>query len=327
MDPYIPHQRWRGSHRMTLYSWAIPRRLPRLPPATPRFFDVGAETRVLARCHWQLQPWLHPTLVVLHGLEGSSEAHYVRGIADKAFRASLNVIRLNQRNCGGTEHLSAGLYHSGLTEDPAAVLRELIEVDGLPALAVAGYSLGGNLALKLAGDYGGSAPSALRAICAVSPTMDLERCVTALEHRQNRIYEWNFVRNLKARMRRKARLFPGRFPLDGLRRIRTVRQFDDAFTAPHHGFRDAHDYYYRASALRVVDKIRVPTLIVSAQDDPFVPPEPFRDRAVTGNPAITVLLTPEGGHCGFVSDTRTYEDDGYWAERRIVEFVKAHGGS
>ena len=138
--------------------------------------------------------------------------------------------------------------------------------------------------------------------------MDLERCVTALEQRQNRIYEWNFVRNLKARMRRKARLFPGRFPLDGLRRIRTVRQFDDAFTAPHHGFRDAHDYYYRASALRVVDKIRVPTLIVSAQDDPFVPPEPFRDRAVTGNPAITVLLTPEGGHCGFVSDTRTYEE-------------------
>jgi predicted alpha/beta-fold hydrolase len=122
-------------------------------------------------------------------------------------------------------------------------------------------------------------------------------------------------------MRRKARLFPGRFPLDGLRRIRTVRQFDDAFTAPHHGFRDAHDYYHRASALRVVDKIRVPTLIVSAQDDPFVPPEPFRDRAVTGNPAITVLLTPEGGHCGFVSDTRTYEDDGYWAERRVVEFV------
>lgn len=306
---------------MTLYTWAHPRQLPGLPPAIPRFFDVGVDTRVLAQCHWQVQPWLHPTLIVLHGLEGSSEAHYVRGIADKGFRAGLNVIRLNQRNCGGTEHLSAGLYHSGLTEDPAAVLRELIEVDGLPALAVAGYSLGGNLALKLAGDYWGSAPPELRAICAVSPTLDLERCVSALEQRQNRLYEWNFVRNLKARMRRKARLFPGRFPLDGLNRIQTVRQFDDAFTAPHHGFRDARDYYHRASALRVVDKIRIPTLIVSAEDDPFVPPEPFRDRAITGNPAISVLLTHEGGHCGFVSDTRTYEDDGYWAERKIVEFV------
>jgi hypothetical protein len=257
----------------------------------------------------------------LHGLEGSSEAHYVRGIADKGFRAGLNVIRLNQRNCGGTEHLSPGLYHSGLTQDPAAVLRELIEVDGLPAVAVAGYSLGGNLALKLAGDYGSSAPPALRAICAVSPTMDLERCVTALERRENRIYEWNFVRNLKARMRRKARLFPGRFPLNGLSRIQTVRQFDDAFTAPYHGFRDAHDYYFRASALRVIDRIQVPTLIVSAQDDPFVPAEPFHDRAVTGNPLITVELTSEGGHCGFISEAQTYGDDGYWAERRIVEFV------
>jgi predicted alpha/beta-fold hydrolase len=151
--------------------------------------------------------------------------------------------------------------------------------------------------------------------------MDLERCVTALERRENRIYEWNFVRNLKARMRRKARLFPGRFPLNGLSRIQTVRQFDDAFTAPHHGFRDAHDYYYRASALRVIDRIQVPTLIVSAQDDPFVPAEPFHDRAVTGNPLITVELPSEGGHCGFLTEAQTYDDDGYWAERRIVEFV------
>jgi hypothetical protein len=311
---------------MTLYTWAHPRPLPRLPPPTPRYFDVGIETRVLGHCHWQAQPWLHPTLLVLHGLEGSSDAHYVRGIADKAFRAGLNVIRLNQRNCGGTEHLSAGLYHSGLTDDAAAVLRELIEVDRLPALAVAGYSLGGNLALKLAGEYGAAAPPELRAICAVSPTMDLERCVTALEQRRNRLYQWNFVRNLKARMRRKARLFPGRFPLNGLRRIRTVREFDDAFTAPHHGFRDARDYYYRASALRVVDRIRVPTLIVSALDDPFVPPEPFRDTTVTENPAITVVLTPEGGHCGFVSDSRTFDDDGYWAEQTIVAFVSERCG-
>jgi predicted alpha/beta-fold hydrolase len=297
---------------MTLYTWARPRQLSHLPPATPRFFDVATDTRVLGQCHWQPQPWRHPTLLVLHGLEGSSDAHYVRGIADKGYQAGLNVIRLNQRNCGGTEHLSPGLYHSGLTQDPAAVLRELIEVDGLPALAVAGYSLGGNLALKLAGDYGSSAPPALRAICAVSPTMDLERCVTALERRENRIYEWNFVRNLA---------------LNGLSRIQTVRQFDDAFTAPYHGFRDAHDYYYRASALRVIDRIQVPTLIVSAEDDPFVPVEPFHDRAVTGNPAITVELTSQGGHCGFVSEARTYGDDGYWAERRIVEFVTERCGA
>ncbi|HSL71340.1 MAG TPA: hypothetical protein VK864_13920, partial [Longimicrobiales bacterium] len=102
MDPYVPHPRWTGSHRMTIYTWARPRHLPRLPPATPRYFDVSADTRVLGQCHWQLRPWQHPTLLVFHGLEGSSEAHYVRGVADKSFRAGLNVIRLNQRNCGGT---------------------------------------------------------------------------------------------------------------------------------------------------------------------------------------------------------------------------------
>jgi hypothetical protein len=307
---------------MTLYTWGKPRSFPRLPPPTPRYFDVGADTRLLAHCHWHAQPWRHPTIVLLHGLEASSQAHYMRGIADKAFRAGFNAVRLNQRNCGGTEHLSPGLYHSGLTDDPLAVLRELIEVDGLPAMAIAGYSLGGNLALKLAGDLGGGAPPQLRAICAVSPTMDLERCVEALERPENRVYEWNFVRNLKGRMRRKARLFPGRFPLDALGLVKTVRQFDDAFTAPHHGFLDAHDYYHCASALRVVHRIQVPTLVISAEDDPFVPPAPFTDPSLVGNRSIRVQLTPEGGHCGFVSATRTYEFDGYWAERQVVAFCR-----
>lgn len=327
MDPYLPKPRWKGRHRMTLYTWGRPRQLPRLPPPTPRYFDVSPEVRLLAHCHWHPKPWEHPTLLILHGLEASSEAHYVRGLADKAFAAGFNAVRLNQRNCGGTEHLSAGLYHSGLTQDPASVVRELIEVDGLPAIAVAGYSLGGNLALKLAGDYGSDAPPELRAICAVSPTMDLERCVVALEAAQNRLYEWNFVRNLKARIRRKARLFPGRYPLNGLRRIKTVRAFDEAFTAPHHGFRDAHDYYHRASALRVIDRIRVPTLIITADDDPFVPTDPFRDPAVTSNRAVTVVITTGGGHCGFVSESSGHDDDGYWAERTVVEFVKAEVGA
>ena len=117
--------------------------------------------------------------------------------------------------------------------------------------------------------------------------MDLARCVDALERRANYPYQWNFVRNLKARMRRKAAAFPGDYSLEPLRRVWTVRGFDEAYTAPHHGFRDAADYYHRASALRVVDRIRVPTLILTAEDDPFVPAEPFRDPAVTGNPHIT----------------------------------------
>ena len=154
MDPFVPRPSLRGGHRMTLYGWGNPRRFPRLPPPTIRYFDVAPDSRVLAHCHWQPRPWEHPTLVALHGLNGSSDAHYMKGIAAKAFARGMNVVRLNQRNCGDTEHLSAGLFHSGLTADPKYVIDELIAVDGLPSIAVAGYSLGGNLALKLAGEYG-----------------------------------------------------------------------------------------------------------------------------------------------------------------------------
>ena len=307
---------------MTLYAWAKRRAFSGLPPAEPRFFDVAADARVLAHCNWHARRSEHPTLLLLHGLEGSSLAHYMCGIAAKAWAAGWNVVRLNQRNCGNTEHLSRGLYHSGLTHDPLFVLRELIAADGIGALAVAGYSLGGNLTLKLAGELGDAAPPELKAVCAVSPTMDLAVCVQALERKANIAYQFNFVRNLRARMRRKGLAFPGAFDLEALRRVWTVRQFDEAFTAPHHGFRDAADYYHRASAIRVIDRIRVPALILTAEDDPFVPVGPFRDPAVTGNPFVTVMVTPHGGHCAFL-EAPDGSYDGYWAEREIVSFVSA----
>jgi uncharacterized protein len=319
---YVPL--FTGGHKMTLYAWGKPRHFPRLPAPVPRYFDVAADARVLAHCHWQPEPWRHPTIVLLHGLEGSSIAHYICGISDKAWAAGWNVVRLNQRNCGGTEHLSRGLYHSGLTHDPLFVIRELIDVDGISSIAVAGYSLGGNLTLKLAGELGAAAaPPELKAVCAVSPTMDLAVCVDALERKSNVLYEWNFVRNLKARMKRKAELVPDVFSLEPLRAVRSVRQFDEAYTAPHHGFRDAADYYHRASAMRVIDKIRVPALILTAADDPFVPPAPFRDPIVTGNPALTVIVTDHGGHCGYI-ERASPGYDGYWAEREIVRFVDNH---
>lgn len=310
---------------MTLYTWATLRHFPRLPVPVPRYFDVAADARVLAHCHWQVAAREQPTLIALHGLEGSSTAHYMRGIADKAFADGFNVVLLNQRNCGGTERLSAGLYHSGLTADPAAVVRELVEVDGLRSISVAGYSLGGNVALKLAGDYRSEFPVALRSICAVSPTMDLARCVEALERRTNVLYEWNFVRNLKRRMRRKALAFPGRFPVERLPKVRTVRGFDELFTAPYHGFRDADDYYYRASSLRVVHRIKIPTLIMAAADDPFVPAGQFLDPAIEANPHITARVTQYGGHCAFLSPPSD-GFDGYWAERAIVAFSRKHSG-
>ncbi|HET7218945.1 MAG TPA: alpha/beta fold hydrolase [Vicinamibacterales bacterium] len=323
---YIPKRGLTNGHLMTIYAWGKPRRFPRLPPPSERLFDVAPETRVLAHCHWQRERAAHPAIVALHGLEGSSSAHYMRGLADKAFAAGFNVILLNQRNCGGTEQLAAGLYHSGLTADAAHVIREVAAVDGVQRFVVAGYSLGGNLALKLAGDYGNTPPPQLRAICAVSPVIELELCVRALERKENFFYQWNFVRGLKGRMRRKAACFPGRFALDRLDAIRSVRAFDEVYTAPHFGFRDASDYYHRASAMRVIDRITVPTLVITAEDDPFVPSDPFHDPRVRANPNLQVIVTRDGGHCGFVANARANGDafDGYWAEQQILAFANAH---
>ena len=322
--PYAPSEYYplfTGGHAQTLYAWARARRLSQLPAPVERHFDVATDARVLAHCHWQDEPARHPTIIVLHGLEGSSAAHYMRGIADKAWAVGWNVVRLNQRNCGHTEHLSRGLYHSGLTQDPLVVMQELIERDGITAVVVVGYSLGGNLAIKLAGDLGDSAPVALKGVCAVSPTLDLARCVDALERRGNVVYQWNFVRQLRARMRRKAAAFPGTYSLDALSSVWTVRRFDELYTAPHHGFLNAADYYHRASALRVVERIRVPTLILAAEDDPFVPSTPFRGPEITGNANITAAVTPHGGHCAYL-ERADGDYDGYWAEREILRFAQ-----
>ena len=323
-SPFVARLPLRGGHKMTLFSWSNPRCFPRLPAPTVRYFDVDHDARVVALCHWQARPWEHSTLVALHGLNGSSDAHYMRGMAAKAFERDMNVVRLNQRNCGNTEHLSVGLFHSGLTADAGHVIDELVAVDGLPAIAVAGYSLGGNLALKLAGEYADRPPPALRAVCAVSPILEIGECVGALERPGNILYQWNFVKDLKRRMRRKERFWPGLFDLNKLDEIRTVREFDEAYTAPYFGFKNAQDYYHRASAMRVVDRIRLPTLVITAEDDPFVPAQPFHEPKVAGNPHITVLVCEHGGHCGFVGPAAG-QDDGYWAETQIVNFAERHG--
>jgi len=322
--PFVPHPWLRNGHVMTVFSWGRRRPAPPgLPKPVVRLFDVAPGTQVSADCYWQPEPASRPALLALHGLEASSAAHYMLGMAGKAYAAGLSVVLLNQRNCGNTEHLGPGLYHSGLTGDPAYVLNELVCHDGIRRIGVAGYSLGGNLALKLAGDYGSHPPAELRAVCAVSPILEISNCVHALERPMNVVYQWNFVRQLRARMRRKAAHWPGAFPVERLRSIHTVRQFDDVFTAPHFGFNGAEDYYHRASSMRVVDQIHVPTLVVTAADDPFVPAAMFDAPELRENPFITTLVTRQGGHCGFISAAGS-GDDGYWAETSIVNFVREH---
>jgi uncharacterized protein len=318
---FRPHLLLRNAHAMTIAANFWPRPVPLLPRGVARSFETEPGSQVLGVCHWQQNPREHPTLVVLHGLEGSCESGYMLGTSEKAWIAGFNVVRLNQRNCGGTEKLSPTLYHSGLSCDIRAVVLELAEHEGLPEIFAAGYSMGGNLVLKMAGEMGAAPPAELRGVVAIAPALDLAACADALSKPRNFIYEHHFVTRLKRRMRHKASLFTDLYPLHavpGFRRVRTVREFDDVITARYCGFADASDYYARSSASQVVSEICVPTLIIAAKDDPFVPFGPFQNPAIAGNRWITLMAPEHGGHCAFIS-----QEDGperFWAEARIVEF-------
>jgi predicted alpha/beta-fold hydrolase len=320
METFQPHPLLRNPHAQTVVYTFWPRRFPRLPRSTPREFEAEPGTRIRGECHWQPQPRERPTLVLVHGLEGSSESRYMLGLAERAFAAGWNAVRLNQRNCGGTESLTPTLYNSGLSGDYRAVLTELIERDSLPEIFFAGYSMGGNLVLKMAGELPSDAPRQLRGIAAVCPALELALCVDAVGLPSNFVYQGHFVRGLKDRMRRKAKLFPGKFDLGPMARVRTLREFDDVITATYCGFRDASDYYARSSALRVAGEIRVPTLVVTAQDDPFVPFASFSDPAIEKNTHIRLIAPVHGGHCAFISPYRG--EDRFWAEARVMEFFK-----
>jgi len=318
IDPFVPRRRLRNGHVMTLYAWATRREFPRLPAPEARLFRVLEDTQVLAHCYFQPHRAGRPTVLGLHGLESSSDAHYMRGLADKAYARGWNVVLLNQRNCGGTEHLTPRLYHSGLTDDVRAAARELADRDGLARIGVVGYSLGGNIAVKLAAEESDEPATPIVAVVGVSPAIDLTRCVEAIERPSNYPYQWNFVRNLRSRMRRKAAAWPGHFDLRRLDDIWTIREFDNVYTAPHHGFADAADYYARASAVRVIDRIRIPALLLTADDDPFVPPDPFDAPVVRAH--ARVCIERGGGHCGFVTESGS-DSDGYWAESAAVAFL------
>ncbi|MGC2817904.1 MAG: alpha/beta fold hydrolase, partial [Candidatus Acidiferrum sp.] len=243
IEKFEPHRLLRNGHAMTIAS-AFVRRHFALPPAEDRLFQVDAESQILGRCHWQPGKRRDaPVIVIVHGLEGSSESNYARGIAEKAFRLGYHSVRLNQRNCGGTEALTPTLYNSGMSCDYRAVLEELSIGEAFAHVFFVGYSMGGNLVTKMAGEYGDAAPKALRAVCVVCPSMDLAACADALDRRENYFYQRHFVKGLMSRYARKARLFPERYSSNGFGGVRSVREFDDKITAPNFGFRDAQEYY------------------------------------------------------------------------------------
>lgn len=329
-NPFKPHRLFKNGHAQTLAAYAWPRGFRFYSERDEeRFFSVAPDVKVLAHCRWQVNAHQHPTIVAWHGIEGSTASNYMLATAEKGFQAGFNIVRVNIRNCGGTEHLTPTLYHGGLSEDLGAVVKELIEVDGLTNLFLVGFSLGGNLVLKLAGEYADTPPKEILGVCAVSPSVDLTASAELITKRSNWIYQQDFVRRLKKRIRMKSNLYPGLYDISSLRDVRTLKNFDDRFTASTHGFANAADYYYRSSALRVSGRIRIATLIIHGQDDPFIPFTPLRDPAIAGNPYILVLAPEQGGHVAFISHkpqasatSSVHDFDRFWAENRVIEFCK-----
>jgi len=330
--PFTPRRWLRGGHVQTLASFLIARRF-HVPAPEERLIEVAPGVQVLCHCHWQAHRARALTTIIVHGLEGSSESQYMLGVTEKALAAGMNVIRYNQRNCGGTDALAPVLYHSGLSNDVAAVAREVIARDSVSRFALVGFSMGGNIVLKLAGEWGSQAPPQFRAVAVCCPAIDLATSADTLHEPANRIYEKYFLWALHRRMLQKARHFPDHFDVRRLRGIRSLREFDDKVTAYYCGFTGVDDYYDRASAAHVVERIAVPALVLHAADDPFIRITAETRRKISTNPNITFVETEDGGHCAFIgSPVRSpagvgnnrdcRDDDGYWAEHEIVNFLR-----
>lgn len=321
---FRPRRGLRGGHLQTLATFFLARNIF-LPQTEDRFIEVEPGIDVLCRCHWQPDRANALTVLVVHGLEGSSESKYMLGMASKGLAAGMNVIRMNQRSCGAVERPVPVLYHSGLSTDVAAVARNLIANDRISRLALAGFSMGGNLVLNLAGEWGREdgrgAPPEFRAVAAVCPAMDLAASADALHLPSNRIYEQYFLWRLRRSFRIKASLFPDVFDVSRLRGINSLRAFDDKITAHYCGFEGAVGYYAGAAASNVVDQIAAPAFILHAANDPFIRILPETRRKIRANPNIEFVETPDGGHCSFLSENDGY--DGYWAEQQLIQFLSS----
>ncbi len=333
LHPFEPRRWLRNAHVQTIVGnylrrggTAPPEAVPWTVPVEPAHVWQGVdvpETRVLCLCHWQPRRAARLTVVLVHGLEGSASSGYILGNAARLWAAGCNVVRMNMRSCGGSDALAPTIYHSGRSEDVAAVVDGL-HAEGLERVAVVGYSMGANLVLRCAGG-----PAPVDAVVGVSPLMDLAPSSDALHLPANRFYERRFLRAMKRRLREKARLFPALYaPLERERvyaRIRTMRDFDGAIVARYGGFRDAADYYETVRSSRYAREFRMPALILHAEDDPFIRLLPETRSALAANPRVDYVETAHGGHCAFLSEPRG-DDGGRWAEETLARWLQAKVG-
>ena len=316
---FVPRPPFWGGHLQTLGGFFLQRPIL-LPAPESRMVEVAPGVQVLCHCHWQPERRRALTIIVVHGLEGSSDSGYSVGLAQKGLALGMNVVRMNQRNCGGTDAIAPTLYNSSLSGDVAAVANNVVTQDRVERFALVGFSMGGNLVLKAAGEWGAKGPEESRAVAAVCPAMDLGVSADALHLPSNRIYEEYFMLKLRARFRAKVKLFPDHFDVGRLQGVSSLRLFDDRVTAYYCGFMGAADYYDRASATNTIEQVAVPGFILHAQSDPFVKITPPTRERIESNSNLLYVETEDGGHCSFLASPNGY--DGRWAEQQVVEFLR-----
>ena len=328
LAPFQPRPLLRNGHLQTLAGNFLPRNIS-LPQPESLLVEVEGPvlnygpSYVLCHCHWQ-PPEIRAqrlTVVLVHGLEGSSNSQYMLGNAARALAAGFNVVRMNMRSCGGTDEICPTIYHSGRSGDIAAVVAKIIHDHALESIALIGYSMGGNLILKYAGESASALPPQLKAVVGVSPLMDLAVSSAALHEPQNRMYEWHFLRNMIARVRRRAQLFPALYGDAELGKIHSLRLFDEHIVARYGGFANADDYYYAVASSQFADRLRIPTLILHSSDDPFIRLLHSTRETLIANPNVAYIETQRGGHCAFLeSPADGY--DGRWAEKTLLAFLQ-----
>ena len=307
-----------GPHLKTLWGKFL-RRHPTVVTRTERWETPDGDFVDLHRLD---APSGAPRLLILHGLEGSPRSHYARGLVQQAQRRGWAADVLVFRSCGTEPNRLARFYHSGETGDLEVVVGRLIEASPEAPLLLAGVSLGGNVLLKWLGERGTDLPRPLVGAAAVSVPFDLARSARHIDRGFARLYQANFVRSLRRKAQRKRESFPDLLAAAAIDSARTLWAFDDAVTAPIHGFRDADDYYTQSSSIGYLDRIRLPTLLLSATDDPFLPRAVLDDvaRIARANPALHVEFVERGGHVGFISGRVPWRPL-YYAEWRVAEFL------
>lgn len=313
MRPFEPIIR--NPHILTISGNFWPRHYDYTPfPKERRLIRTDPDTQVLVETQ---SPVVTPIgqVVMLHGLEGDGDSGYIVSMAWDALQAGFIAHRFHMRTCGGTEHLSKTLYHAGMTDDLREFLRQLRAESDLPVFLI-GFSLGGNVSLKLAGEEGKAGETGLiQGVCAISTPIDLDACTRRMRKLDNRVYERRFVKRMKKRM-----VATGRFTEAELGPVKSIWDIDDRFTAPSFGFSGATHYYGTQSAVNFLHLIRVPTLLIQAKDDTFIPFGIFRHPAIASNPHLTLLATKYGGHLGFLASRRPR----FWLDDVVLEFIGAH---